>query len=280
MGQKVNSNGLRYGIYKEWQSRWISNDNKKTAQWLVQDDKIRTYFMNKWKLALVSSVQIERSNNDVHLFVNTSQPGLFSEQDTIKKIQLDLNKMCGRQYKFNIIIVPIVNTYVHARIVAREIADAIERRVSFRTAQKQAIKKVMKAKALGVKTKVSGRLGGVEMAREEGYSEGVIPLSSLRADIDYALEEAHTTYGLIGVKVWINRGEIFSKGEVSKVINTAPTVSMMPILTAPKLKGSKKEETPAANASSSPEKQQPNPVQPEPSNEPVSSNPDSEVNKE
>lgn len=239
MGQKVNSNGLRYGIYKEWQSKWISNDNKKTAEWLVQDDKIRSYFMNKWKLALISSVQIERNNNDVILYVNTAQPGLFAEADTLKKIQLDLNKICGRKYKFNINIVPIVNVYVHARIVAREIADAIEKRVSFRTAQKQAIKKVMKAKALGVKTKVSGRLGGVEMAREEGYSEGVIPLSSLRADIDYALEEAHTTYGIIGVKVWINRGEIFSKGEISKIVNQAPTISMSPKLNANKPKSTK-----------------------------------------
>ena len=143
MGQKVNSNGLRYGIYKEWESRWISNDDKKTAKWLVDDDKIRTYFKNKWKLAMVSSVQIERSGDVVNLFVNTAQPGLFAEADTIKKIQLDLNKMCGRKYTFNVNILPIVNTYVHARIVAREIADAIEKRVSFRTAQKQAIKKVM-----------------------------------------------------------------------------------------------------------------------------------------
>ncbi len=246
MGQKVNSNGLRYGIYKEWESRWISNDDRQTAKWLVDDDKIRKYFNNKWKLALVSSVQIERSGDNVNLFVNTAQPGLFAEADTIKKIQLDLNKMCGRKYKFNITILPIVNTYVHARIVAREIADAIEKRVSFRTAQKQAIKKVMKAKALGVKTKVSGRLGGVEMAREEGYSEGVIPLSSLRADIDYALEEAHTTYGLIGVKVWINRGQIFNKGEVSKVITTAPTVSMSPRLSQAKPRSNVKKEDKAA----------------------------------
>lgn len=241
MGQKVNSNGLRTGIYKDWESKWISNDNKRTAQWLVQDDKIRNYFLNKWKLALISSVQIERKNNDIILYVNTAQPGLFSEPDTLKKIQLDLNKMCGREYKISINIVPIANVYVRARIVAREIADAIEKRVSFRTAQKQAIKKVMKAKALGVKTKVSGRLGGVEMAREEGYSEGVIPLSTLRADIDYALEEAHTTYGIIGVKVWINRGEIFKKGEVAKVVNEAPTISMSPRLNPNKVSKNKNE---------------------------------------
>ncbi|MGL4951761.1 MAG: 30S ribosomal protein S3 [Mycoplasma sp.] len=223
MGQKVNSNGLRYGIYKEWESRWISNSNKQTAEWLVQDDKIRTYFERKWKLASVSRVQIERKNEEVNLFINTAQPGLFGDQETVKKITLDLNKMCGRNYKFNLNFIPIVNTYVNARLAAREVADSIEKRVSFRTAQKQIIKKVMRSGALGIKTRVSGRLGGVEMAREEGYSEGVIPLSTLRADIDYALEEAHTTYGIIGVKVWINRGTIFKKGEISKVCNQAPS---------------------------------------------------------
>lgn len=225
MGQKVNSNGLRYGIYKEWESRWISKDNKETATWLLQDDKIRCYFEKKWKLASVSRVQIERKNNKIILFINTAQPGLFSDQETVKKITLDLNKMCGRNYIFTLNFIAIPNTYVHARLVAREIADNIERRMSFRTAQKQGLKKVMKAGALGVKTHVSGRLGGVEMAREEGYSEGVIPLSTLRADIDYALEEAHTTYGLIGVKVWINRGIIFKKGEISKVCLEAPASS-------------------------------------------------------
>lgn len=146
-------------------------------------------------------MQIERRNNEINLFVNTAQPGLFSEPDTVKKITLDLNKMCGRKYKFTLNFIPILKTYLNARLVAREIADSIEHRTSFRTAQKQLIKKVMKSGALGIKTRVSGRLGGVEMAREEGYSEGVIPLSTLRADVDYALEEAHTTYGLIGVKV-------------------------------------------------------------------------------
>lgn len=166
--------------------------------------------------------------------MNSAQPGLFSEPDTMKKITLQLNKICGRNYKFNINIIPIVNTYVNARLAAREIADNIENRMSFRTAQKQTIKKVLKSGALGIKTNVSGRLGGVEMAREEGYSEGVIPLSTLRADIDYALEEAHTTYGLIGVKVWINRGLIFSKGEISKVCLEAPTVSMSPKFNRPR----------------------------------------------
>lgn len=228
MGQKVNSNGLRYGIYKEWESRWISNDNKQTAQWLVQDDKIRTYFITKWKVAGISRVQIERKAFDIVLFINTTQPGLFGDAETIKKITLDINKIVGRKYKIVMNFLPIANTYVNARLVAREIADDIERRVSFRTAQKQALRKVMKSGALGVKTHVSGRLGGVEIARAEGYSEGVIPLSTLRADIDYALEEAHTTYGIIGVKVWINRGIIFTKGEVSKVCNQTPSVSMGP----------------------------------------------------
>lgn len=225
MGQKVNSNGLRYGIYKEWQTRWIASSDKQTAEWLVQDDKIRRHFIKKYKLAIINGIEIERNKKEIFLFISCSQPGLLLEPDVQKNMHLEVAKIIGRQTKININIVPIVNTYVNARIVAREIADDIERRVSFRTAQKMAIKKVMRAGALGIKTRVSGRLGGVEMAREEGYSEGVVTLSTLRADIDYALEEAHTTYGIIGVKVWINRGEIFKKGEISKVCLTPPSVS-------------------------------------------------------
>lgn len=213
MGSKVNPNGLRFGINKEWHSRWVAKDSKEMAQWLVQDDKIRKLIISKYKNAWVDHIEIERTQKTTNLFVFASQPGLIigNEGAELKKLTLLVNKIVGRNNKININVIPIENSDLSARIVAREIADAIENRVSFRNAQKFAIKKVLRAGAKGVKTHVSGRLGGVEMAREEGYSQGVVTLSTLRTDIDYALEEAHTSYGIIGVKVWINRGEIFKK---------------------------------------------------------------------
>lgn len=211
MGQKVNSNGLRFGINKNWQSRWIAKNNNQTALWIVQDDKIRKFLIKKYMKAEIDSVHIERNQEKIELFIYTVQPGYFFGKDGQEEINFkkDINKIVGRQTKVFVKIIQIENKMLSARIVAREIADQIEKKISFRNAQKFAIKKALQAGAIGVKTKVSGRLGGVEMAREEGYSEGITPLSTLRADVDYALEEAHTTYGLIGVKVWINRGKIF-----------------------------------------------------------------------
>lgn len=211
MGQKVNSNGLRYGINKNWQSRWIALNNKQTAKWLVEDDNIRKFLIKKYAKAEIDSTNIERTQDKIELFIFAVQPGYFlgkegKEEELLRK---EINKIVGRNIKVLLKIITVENKMLSARLVAREIADQIERKVSFRNAQKFAIKKSLQAGAIGVKTKVSGRLGGVEMAREEGYSEGMTPLSTLRADIDYALEEAHTTYGLIGVKVWINRGTIF-----------------------------------------------------------------------
>lgn len=226
MGQKVNSNGLRYGIYRDWQSRWQAQDSKTMAEWLVQDDKIRELLKSKkYKLACVDRCEIERKKDKIFLFIHCTQPGVISSEETNKKLRLDLSKIVGRKCEIELNIIPVVNSYVCARIVAREIADDIERRVSFRTAQKFGIRKAMKAGAIGIKTHVSGRLGGVEIARAEGYSKGIVPLSTLRADIDYALEEAHTTYGIIGVKVWINRGYIFKKGQISKVCLEAPAAT-------------------------------------------------------
>lgn len=213
MGSKVNPNGLRYGINKDWQSRWIAKDNRQTAEWLVQEDKIRKSLISKYKNARIDHIEIERTQDTMNLFVYCAQPGVILgvENSELKNATLMINKIVGRKVKVNLNIITLENTELCARVIAREIADAIENRVSFRNAQKAAIRKVLRAGAKGVKTHVSGRLGGVEMAREEGYSEGVVTLSTLRADIDYALEEAHTTYGIIGVKVWINRGEIFKK---------------------------------------------------------------------
>ncbi len=218
MGQKVNPNGLRIGINKEWQSRWVCSDKKLTAQWLVQDDKIRNLLIKEYSLAQISHVEIERTLEKIDIFVYSAQPGflLGKEGATLEEAKKSIQRIVGRNIKVTIKVTTVENPTLSARLVAREIADAIEKKVSFRNAQKIAIKKVLQSGALGIKTKVSGRLGGVEMAREEGYSEGIIPLSTFRADIDYALEEAHTTYGVIGVKVWINRGEVFSKDEAKK----------------------------------------------------------------
>lgn len=211
MGQKVNPNGLRYGINKNWQSRWIAKDEKQVAKWIIEDEKIRNYFIKQYAQSQVVRTEIERTQTRIDVYVYVGQPGvvLGKESENLPKIKLAINKIVGRNIKVNLTVMPVEVTALSARIIAREIADAIENRVSFRVAQKMAIRKAMFNHAKGIKTRVSGRLGGVEMAREEGYSEGVIPLSTLRADIDYALEEAHTTYGIIGVKVWINRGEIF-----------------------------------------------------------------------
>ncbi len=220
MGQKVNPNGLRYGINKNWQSRWIPQDNKQMAKWLVEDDKLRVYIIQKYAKAMVDHIEIERTQKAIDVFVYAMQPGILigSEGSESKKIKLEINKIVGRNIKVNLNILAIEKPELCARIIAREIADGIERRVSFRIAQKFAIRKVMKSGAKGIKTHVAGRLGGVEMARSEGYSEGNIPLSTIRTDIDYALEKAKTQYGIIGVKVWINRGEYFGKGFTSTTV--------------------------------------------------------------
>lgn len=214
MGQKINPNGFRYGINKNWQSRWIAKDTNQMAHWLNEDDQIRKYFFKNYRTAQIDRIEIERTQTTINLFIYCGQVGLIlgKESANLKPLTLAINKIVGRKIKVNINVMQYENTAWSARIIAREIADAIENRVSFRVAQKIAIRKVMTNGALGIKTNVSGRLGGVEMAREEGYSEGVIPMNTIRSDLDYALEEAHTTYGLIGVKVWINRGEIFKKG--------------------------------------------------------------------
>lgn len=233
MGQKVNANGLRYGINKNWQSRWVAKDNNQTAKWLVEDDNIRKFFIKKYINAEIDSVQIERDQEKIELFVYAVQSGYFFGKDgeEEKKLKKEINKIVGRKINVYFKVIQIENKMLSARIVAREIADQIEKKVSFRNAQKFAIKKALQAGAIGLKTKVSGRLGGVEMARQEGYSEGITPLSTLRADIDYALEEAHTTYGLIGVKVWINRGKIFGTN-----FNTKNPITIKPKI-APKGNG-------------------------------------------
>ncbi|MDC4163271.1 30S ribosomal protein S3 [Mycoplasma sp. T363T] len=221
MGQKVNSNGLRFGINKNWQSRWIARTNEQTGDWIVQDEKIRNYLLKKFHSAFISNIEIERTQANIRVFIYASQPGIVlgKEAANIKTIVLAINKIVGRNVKVDVDVLEVGNPSLSAKIVARELADAIQNRTPLRTAMRQALKRVLKAGAKGIKVLVSGRLNGVEIARDKMYIEGNVTLSTLRADIDYALEEAQMSYGVIGVKVWINRGEIFGKDFYKKQIH-------------------------------------------------------------
>lgn len=206
MGQKVNPVGLRIGIIRDWESRWFAG--KDYGALLLEDLKIREFLKKKLKDAAVSHIEIERAANRVSVTIHTAKPGMVigkggSEVDALRD---QLAKMTGKKVHIN--IQEIKNPELDAILVAESIAQQLERRVSFRRAMKQAIQRTMRAGAKGIKTVVSGRLGGAEIARTEGYSEGTVPLHTLRADIDYGTAEAHTTYGRIGVKVWIYRGEV------------------------------------------------------------------------
>lgn len=224
MGQKVNPNALRLNINRTWISKWEASDDRQTAKWIVEDEAIRKYFLTKYKTAQIVETKIERTQKVILVNVIAGQPGLIYGKNNanVNEIILAINKIVGRKIKVNFYVTIFENPSLSARLIAREIADSIENRVSFRVAQKIAIKKVMQAHAKGIKTNVSGRLGGVEMAREEGYSQGIIPLSTLRANIDYAMEIAHTISGSIGVKVWINHGDFFKmgKGKITKKHST------------------------------------------------------------
>ena len=223
MGQKVNPIGLRTGINKDWNSKWYAS-KKDFATYLNKDIKIRKYLSTKLKDAAVSNVVIERNPKKTEINIYTAKPGVIighggEEIETLKK---SLSKLVDEN--ISISIMEIKNPDLSAKIVADSIARQIENRASFRVAQKRAIRNTMKAGAKGIKTKVSGRLGGADMARSEGYSEGTTPLHTLRADMDYATSEADTTFGKIGVKVWIYKGEILkskkSKGGVDNGTNT------------------------------------------------------------
>ncbi|WP_248929025.1 30S ribosomal protein S3 [Paenibacillus hamazuiensis] len=208
MGQKVNPVGLRVGIIRDWESKWYAND-KEFGSLLLEDVKIREYLKQKLKDSAVSHIEIERAANRVNVTIHTAKPGMVigkggSEVEVIRAYLSTLTK--GKKVHIN--ITEIKNPELDAILVAESIAQQLERRVSFRRAMKQAIQRTMRSGAKGIKTAVSGRLGGAEIARSEGYSEGTVPLHTLRADIDYGTAEAHTTYGRIGVKVWIYRGEV------------------------------------------------------------------------
>ena len=209
MGQKVSPIGLRIGINKTWESNWYA-DNKDFAKFLNNDVKIRRFLTKKLKDAAVSCIMIERTAKKTDVIIHTAKPGVVIGHggDEIEKLKKELSKLVNEDVQIS--IMEVKNPDVVAALVAENIAHQIENRVSFRIAQKRAIRNAMKAGAKGIKTAVSGRLGGADMARTEGYTEGNIPLHTLRADIDYAHKEADTTYGKIGVKVWIYKGEILA----------------------------------------------------------------------
>ena len=211
MGQKVNPNGLRIGINKDWQAKWYAG-NKDFATKLANDVKIREYIEKNLKSAQISAVEIERnSKNKCEVVIHSAQPGILIGKggEEIEKNKKQLSKIVGEDIQ--ITIVDEKKADMNAQLVAENIANQISNRLSFRMAQKRAIRNAMKAGAKGIKTSVSGRLGGADMARSEGYTEGTIPLHTLRADVDYATAEADTTFGKIGVKVWIYKGEILNK---------------------------------------------------------------------
>jgi small subunit ribosomal protein S3 len=212
MGQKVNPHGLRVGVIKDWDSKWYAH-KKEFADYLVEHEKIRQFLKKKLYLAGVAKVLIERSAaNAVKVSIFTAKPGMVIGKSGagIEEIKADIQKLTGKEAVIN--INEVRRSELDAQLVAESIAQALERRVSFRRAMKQAISRAMKAGAKGIKVVVSGRVGGAEIARSEKYSEGNVPLHTLRADIGYGFWEANTTYGKLGVKVWINHGEILTKG--------------------------------------------------------------------
>ena len=215
MGQKVHPNGVRVGVIKDWNSKWYA-EAKDYSEYLVEDHKIRKYVKNKLFISGISKVEIERTAKFVKVNVYTAKPGLVIGKggNLSEELKAELEKMINKEVNLNIVEVKNVDT--DAQLVAENIANQLERRISFRRAMKQCMQKAMKAGALGIKTAVSGRLGGADMARTEFYKEGTIPLQTLRADIDYGFYEADTTYGKIGVKVWIYKGEVLPAKKEAK----------------------------------------------------------------
>ena len=207
MGQKVHPNGIRVGVIRDWNSKWYA-DSKNFSDYLIEDQKIRKYVKKKLFISGISKIEIERTAKFVKVNVYTAKPGLVIGKggNLSEELKAEIEKMIKKEVNLN--IVEVKNFETDAQLVAENIAGQLERRISFRRAMKQCMQKAMKAGALGIKTAVSGRLGGADMARTEFYKEGTIPLQTLRADIDYGFYEADTTYGKIGVKVWIYKGEV------------------------------------------------------------------------
>ena len=219
MGQKVNPHGLRVGVIKNWDSRWFAKDEV-FGDTLVSDYQIRKYLKSALKEAGVPKIEIERDGHRVRVFIHCAKPGLVIGRggEQIEKYKAQLEKMVGMPVALN--VVEVKQPDLDAQLVAENVALQLEKRTSFRRAMKMAIRNTMRLGAKGIKINCSGRLGGAEIARSEHYHEGTIPLQTLRADIDYGFWEANTTYGKIGIKVWIYRGEVLS--EVNRTTANAP----------------------------------------------------------
>ena len=207
MGQKVNPHGLRVGVIKDWDTKWYSN-SKDFGDLLVEDYKIRNFIKKKLYISGISRIEIERAANKIKINISTAKPGIVIGKggSGIEAIRQDVEKLTNKSVLIN--ITEIKKPELSAQLVAENIAQQLEKRISFRRAMKQALSRAMKFGAKGIKTSVSGRIGGAEIARTEHYHDGTIPLQTLRADIDYGFAEADTTYGKIGVKVWIYKGEV------------------------------------------------------------------------
>ena len=210
MGQKVNPHGLRVGVIKDWDSRWYAK-NELVGDLLVEDKKIRDYLKKTLYGAGIPKIEIERDNAKVRIYLHCARPGVVIGKggEESKALEAKLVKMIGKPVDLK--IVEVRNSDMDAQLVAENIAQQLEKRIGFRRAMKNAMGRAMRAGALGIKTSVSGRLGGAEIARTEHYHDGTIPLQTLRADIDYGFAEAATTYGRIGVKVWIYKGEVLTQ---------------------------------------------------------------------
>ncbi len=219
MGQKVNPNGMRLGINKTWNSFWFA-DKKDIAKNIKEDNTIRKYILKEYKNCALSNVLIERTNDSLTVSIYTAKPGVLIGQKGagVEQLKKNVEKLSNAK-RVNVNIVEIKNPDLDAKLVAESIASQLEKRAQFRRVMKSAMQRVMRAGAQGVKTMVSGRLDGAEIARSEHYHEGSLPLHTIRADIDYACVEAHTTFGVLGVKVWIYKGEILGKVSQSSVQN-------------------------------------------------------------
>ncbi len=215
MGQKVNPHGLRVGIIKDWDSKWYA-EKEKFSDLLIEDYEIREHIKKKLFIAGISKIEIERAANRVKVSIYTAKPGMVIGKggSGVEELRKELEKLTKKNIIVNVEEIKVPE--LDAQLVAENIAAQLERRVAFRRAMKQAIQRTMRAGAEGIKTAVSGRLGGADMARTEGYSEGTIPLQTLRADIDYGFAEADTTYGKLGVKVWIYKGEVLPTKKVEE----------------------------------------------------------------
>ncbi|MEG1008378.1 MAG: 30S ribosomal protein S3 [Clostridia bacterium] len=207
MGQKVSPHGLRVGIIKDWSSTWYS-DKKTFSDKLVEDYKLRKYIKNSLKNAGINNITIERNSSKIKVNIFAAKPGMIIGKGgaSIEELKKNIKKLITKDVDLNIVEVKDID--MAAVLVAENIAAQLERRISFRKAMKQCMQRTMRAGAMGIKTQVSGRLGGAEIARTEHYHDGTIPLQTLRADIDYGFAEAKTTFGIIGVKVWIYKGEV------------------------------------------------------------------------